>query len=111
MTAGNGGDDDQQEHAAAFSPGGCASRGRREPGPPVAPEIGQQRGGGAEMQHDQERQELMRAWSMPECSSAGSTTAWPRLLTGNSSVAPCRIAITIACNVSIRGSGRFAARR
>ena len=40
-------------------------------------------------------------WSMLQRNTAGTTTAWPRLLTGNNSVAPWMTAISKACSVSI----------
>ena len=58
----DGGDDDQQEHPAAFPDlvfGADAQQARRQR-PPITPEIPQQRRGGAEMQHHQERQESGR---------------------------------------------------
>ena len=59
---------------------------------PVEPEIAEQGHRSAEMQHDEERQEIGRALvERPVQHPPATPPACPRLLTGNSSVAPWRM--------------------
>ena len=86
---GEGGEDEaKQELTLGFDLGGVAlAEGALQEGEPFGLEIDEHADGGAEVEHDQEGEEAGGWIGPPQCSKAGTMTAWPRL-TGNSSLAP-----------------------